>query len=364
MGRRMRWLRPWFVLAALVLTTSRAAAHPVPFSYLDVRLEGARVDGTLVLHAFDLAHDLQVDRPERMLEDALVRERIASIEAMMGARFSIDVDGRTYAPAWGAWQVLPEQQSLRLHFTFTPARPAGVVRISAGIFPYDPVHQTFVNVYEDSALRSQAMLDRSHSSMEYFSGSRQGVLAIGERFVGAGIHHILIGPDHLLFLVGLLLLGGSWRRLLLVVSAFTLAHSITLSLAVLNVVNPPSRVVEPLIALSIVYVGADNLLVKGGRDARPWIAFAFGLMHGFGFASVLREMDLPAQAIGWSLLSFNVGVEIGQLVVVAFVASTLAAIARHSQVAGRRVAFAGSLAVIGAGAFWFVQRVLFVGGSL
>jgi hypothetical protein len=87
-------------------------------------------------------------------------------------------------------------------------------------------------------------------------------------------------------------------------------------------------------------------------------------MHGFGFASVLREMDLPAQAIGWSLLFFNVGVEIGQLVVVAFVASTLAMVARYSQVASRRVAFAGSLAVIGAGAFWFVQRVLFAGGSL
>jgi len=360
----MRWSRPWLALAALVLTAARAGAHPVPFSYLDVRLDGARVQGTLVLHAFDLAHDLQIDRPERVLEDAVVRERIASIEAMMSGRFRLDLDGRTCPPVWGAWDVLSDRQALRLHFTCAPARPAGVVRISARMFPYDPVHQTFVNVYENSALRSQAMLDRTHGSMEYFSGSRQGVAAIGRRFVGAGIHHILIGPDHLLFLVGLLLLGGSIRRLVLVVSAFTLAHSVTLSLAVLNLVNPPSRVVEPFIALSIVYVGADNLLIKGGRDARPWIAFAFGLMHGFGFASVLREMDLPSQAIGWSLLSFNIGVEIGQLMVVAFVASTLAWIARHSQVAVRRVAFAGSLAVIGAGAFWFVQRVLFVGGSL
>jgi len=364
MGRRMRWSRHWLVLAALVLTASRASAHPVPFSYLDVRLEGPRLDGTLVLHAFDLAHDLQVDRPERMLEETVVRQRIASIEAMMGARFRIEADGRPCPPSWTRWELLPDRQSLRLSFTCAPASAPGVIRISARLFPYDPVHQTFVNVYEGSALRSQTMLDRNRDTMEHFSGSQQGVLAIGQRFVGAGIHHILIGPDHLLFLVGLLLLGGSLRRLVLVVSAFTLAHSVTLSLAVLNLVSPPSRVVEPLIALSIVYVGADNLLVKGGRDARPWIAFAFGLMHGFGFASVLREMDLPAQAIGWSLVSFNVGVELGQLVVVAFVASTLAAVARHSQVAGRRVAFAGSLVVMAAGAFWFVQRVLFVGGSL
>jgi len=360
----MRWLRPWLVLAALVLTASRASAHPVPFSYLDVRLESTRLEGTLVLHAFDLAHDLQIERPERLLEETVVRERIAAIHAMMGARLRIDADGRTYPPDWTRWELLPDRQSLRLSFTCALTRAPGVVRISASVFPYDPVHQTFVNVYEGSALRSQTMLDRNRGSMEYFAGSRQGALAIGRRFLGAGIHHILIGPDHLLFLVGLLLLGGSLRRLVLVVSAFTLAHSVTLSLAVLNLVSPPSRVVEPLIALSIVYVGADNLLVKGGRDARPWIAFAFGLMHGFGFASVLREMDLPAQAIGWSLLSFNLGVEIGQLVVVAFVASTLAAVARHSQVAGRRVAFAGSLVVMAAGAFWFVQRVLFVGGSL
>jgi hydrogenase/urease accessory protein HupE len=94
------------------------------------------------------------------------------------------------------------------------------------------------------------------------------------RFVPSGVHHILIGPDHLLFLVGLLLLGGSIRQLIAVVTAFTVAHSITLSLAALSIVTPPARVVEPAIALSIVYVGADNLMVHGGRDVRAWIAFA------------------------------------------------------------------------------------------
>ena len=161
------------------------------------------------------------------------------------------------------------------------------------LFPYDPKHQTFLNVYDQGALQAQAILDRDHAAFEYFAGSRQGVLAVARRFVPAGVHHILIGPDHLLFLVGLLLLGGSLRQLALVVTAFTLAHSVTLSLAVLGLVNAPSRLVEPAIALSIVYVGIDNLMVRSGRDLRPWIAFAFGLIHGFGFASVLREMDLP-----------------------------------------------------------------------
>ena len=103
-------------------------------------------------------------------------------------------------------------------------------------------------------------------------------------------------------------------------------------------------------------------MVSGGRDVRVWIAFAFGFIHGFGFASVLREMGLPGRALGWSLFSFNLGVEIGQLLVVVTVASALLALRARSETASRRLAFAGSLAVILIGAFWFVQRVFFPGG--
>jgi hydrogenase/urease accessory protein HupE len=219
-----------------------------------------------------------------------------------------------------------------------------------------------INCYESDSLALQAILDQSKTSVEFFSGSRQGVLAVMKRFIPAGVEHILIGPDHLLFLVGLLLLGGTLRQLAVVVSSFTLAHSITLSLAALNVVNPPARIIEPAIALSIVYVGADNLMVRDGRDMRAWIAFGFGFIHGFGFASVLREMDLPPSALGWSLFSFNLGVEIGQLIVVVAVASALAALRARSELFGRKLAFAGSVAVIVAGAFWFIQRVFFPGG--
>ena len=95
---------------------------------------------------------------------------------------------------------------------------------------------------------------------------------------------------------------------------------------------------------------------------RGWIALAFGFIHGFGFANVLREMDLPARALGWSLFSFNVGVEIGQLFVVVAVASALALLRRRSEAAGRRLVFAGSVVVIAAGTFWFIQRVFFSGG--
>ncbi len=241
------------------------------------------------------------------------------------------------------------------------AQPAGTLAVDGVLFPYDPNHRTFVNVYEGDD-PTQAILDSGRSRFEYFAGTRQGAWAVVQKFVPAGVHHIMIGPDHILFLIGLLLLGGSFKRLALIVTGFTIAHSLTLSLAALDIVSPPAGVIEPAIALSIVFVGADNLMKKDGRDIRAWIAFGFGFIHGFGFAGVLREMDLPARALGWSLFSFNVGVEVGQLLIVAVVATALGLVRSRSEVFGRRLAVAGSVGVIAAGSFWFAQRILFPGG--
>jgi hydrogenase/urease accessory protein HupE len=333
----------------------------VPFSYLDLRLKADAIEGSLVVHIFDAAHDLTIEPVDRLLDPSLVAERSAALATMLGARFTVSADGRALTPQWSAAEVLADRHSLRFPLRYAqPARP-GRLQVAAVMFPYDPNHQTFLNIYEDDAV-TQAILDRGHSGFEYFAGTRQGAVAVVRKFLPAGIHHILIGPDHLLFLVGLLLLGGTIRQLAVIVTAFTVAHSITLSLAALNLVSPPARIIEPAIALSIVYVGADNLLIRDGRDVRAWIAFAFGFIHGFGFANVLREMDLPARALGWSLFAFNAGVEIGQLLVVSVVATALAALRTRNEAAGRQLAVAGSVVVIAAGAFWFIQRVFFPGG--
>jgi hydrogenase/urease accessory protein HupE len=346
---------------AILALAGPASAHPVPFSYIALRLNGGAIEGTLVAHNFDVAHDLNIEPPERLLDAGLVSERAASIIELLSPRLMLSADGRPLRAEWSGAEVLTDRQSIRLHLRCPVDSPPGRINVAAVMFPYDPNHQTFLNIYEGDAL-TQAILDLRRIEFEYFSGSRQGISAVVKRFVPAGVHHILIGPDHLLFLVGLLLLGGTMRQLAFVVTAFTIAHSITLSLAALDIVTPPARIVEPAIALSIVYVGADNLLVRGGRDVRAWIAFAFGFIHGFGFANVLREMDLPARALGWSLFAFNVGVEIGQLLVVAVVASALAALRARSEAVGRQLAIAGSLVVIAAGAFWFIERVFFPGG--
>jgi hydrogenase/urease accessory protein HupE len=351
------------VLALFLGIAVPAMAHPVPFSYLDVSIEPGSINLTLVVHVFDAARELGVNPPELLLDPSMLGPQGAKLVALLRGRLQIAAGGQILTDdAWSTPEPLPDRQSLRLRARYRTGGALGAVTVTARLFSYDPMHQTFLNFYENGALTSQAILDRSHPQFEYFAGSRQGIFAVIRKFVPAGIHHILIGPDHLLFLVGLLLLGGSIRRLLLVVSSFTIAHSVTLTLAALNLVTPPARVIEPAIALSIVYVGVDNLMVGRGRDVRAWIAFAFGFIHGFGFANVLREMNLPSQALGWSLFSFNLGVEIGQLLVVVLVASALAALRSSNEAASRRLAFAGSLAVVLVGAFWFLQRIFFPGG--
>jgi len=349
-------------LCVLLLAAERAQAHPVPFSYLDLRLQRNAIEGTLVVHIYDAAHDLDIEPMEKVLDPAIASQQAAALATMLAARFTVTADGRPLTAAWAPGvEVLAERQSLKLSLRFPLAAPAGRLGLTAVMFPYDPQHQTFLNVYDGEAL-TQAILDSGHNQFEYFAGTAQGAIAVVRRFLPAGITHIVIGPDHLLFLLGLLLLGGTMRHLILIASAFTAAHSLTMSLAAMNLMSPPARIIEPAIALSIVYVGADNLLIRGGRDVRGWIAFAFGFIHGFGFAGVLRELSLPRRALGWSLFSINLGIEIGQLVVVVVVASALAALRARSEQAGRQLAFAGSLAVIAAGAFWFIQRVYFPGG--
>jgi hydrogenase/urease accessory protein HupE len=279
---------------------------------------------------------------------------------VVSSRFTLRSGDQLLTPEWQEMEPAPERHAVALRFRIPGPRPAAL-GVQTRMFPYDPIHQTFVNVYEEDELRQQMIFAADSGERVFYSGTTQGAIAVMQTFIPSGIHHIMIGPDHILFLIGLLLLGGTWTQLVKIVTAFTIGHSITLSLAALNVVNPPPQIIEPAIALSIVFVGADNLVRGSGRDLRAWAALVFGLVHGFGFANVLREFGLPDEALGWSLFSFNFGVEIGQLVIVLAVASLLALIRKRSEPLGYRVAYAGSLVVIAAGAYWFVERVFFPG---
>lgn len=176
-------------------------------------------------------------------------------------------------------------------------------------------------------------------------------------YLGLGIEHILLGIDHLLFVLALVLLVRNWRSLLLTATAFTLAHSITLSLAALGIVHVPVPPVEVLIALSILYLAVELASATPAR-VRPWIlALIFGLLHGLGFASALAEIGLPNHEIPVALFSFNVGVELGQI---AFIAALLLAGALARWIAPRAIATGRTLTIYGIGSaasFWIVQRL-------
>ena len=188
-------------------------------------------------------------------------------------------------------------------------------------------------------------------------------LDAAQRYTRLGIEHILTGFDHLLFVLCLLLIvQGGWR-LVKTITAFTLAHSITLALASLGVINLPSAPVEASIALSIAFLAAEILRHQAGTDTGltyryPWlIAFAFGLLHGLGFAGALADIGLPQGEIPIALLFFNIGVELGQLVFVALVLLLLAALRPVWQAAHRRVELAASYLIGTVAMYWLIERI-------
>ena len=192
------------------------------------------------------------------------------------------------------------------------------------------------------------------------SVARSSQLAQMAGFVALGVRHILSGYDHLLFLLSLMVVGGSLRRLAKTITAFTFAHSVTLSLAVLGVVAFPARWVECAIALSIMYVAGENVWRRTIDTRRRWlITFGFGLVHGLGFASALREMALPREALAASLVGFNAGVELGQIVVVLVAFAVLRTIKRSPREAVLRRWVSVGAAV--AGFIWFLERAVLGG---
>jgi hypothetical protein len=180
---------------------------------------------------------------------------------------------------------------------------------------------------------------------------------IARQYLWLGYTHILPkGLDHILFVLGLFLLSPQWKTLLLQVTAFTVAHSITLALSIYGVVSLPPRIVEPLIALSIAYVAIENVVT---RELKPWrvaLVFMFGLLHGLGFAGVLRDLGLPRGEFLTALLTFNLGVEGGQLTVIALALAVVGA-AMNRGWYRRRVVIPASIAIAAIGIYWTVTRL-------
>lgn len=177
-------------------------------------------------------------------------------------------------------------------------------------------------------------------------------------FIKAGVEHIIPkGTDHILFVLGLFFSSLVLRPLLWQITAFTLAHTITLALAALGLVEIPSNIVEPLIALSIVWVAVENCVFQQTNKWRPFVVFCFGLLHGLGFAAVLSQYGLPKGNLVPSLLAFNIGVELGQLAVL-IIAFVVVYFMKNKSWYRQRIQIPASLIIALVGLFWFIERIL------
>lgn len=357
--RAVQVLRVWCVLLALLLAVP-AHAHPAPFSYLDVDVQENGGRGLLTVHMVDVAYELGMEDPDELATRPLTAAELTRIQSVLAERLVLQSGGAALFPQWSGIEAAAQNDALRFAFALPPLE-GGSLTLGAELFPYDPVHQTFANIYENGALAQQWIFSAGDAPRTFYRGTVAGTWQVIETFVRAGVWHILIGADHLLFLFGLMLLGGGWKKTAIIVTAFTIGHSITLSVAALGLWSPPGWIVEPVIALTIIVIGVDNLLRGRGRDLRAGAAFLFGLIHGFGFAGVLAEFGLPSEALAWALFSFNIGVELGQLAFVIPLAIAISWLWRKHPLAARKLNLSGSIVVIAAGSYWFAQRTFLAG---
>ncbi|MSU65921.1 MAG: HupE/UreJ family protein [Opitutus sp.] len=270
---------------------------------------------------------------------------------------------------------LADGDSLNFHFIYP--RPAGNFTMRAvklGVLP--PGHRQFVIIADEGGWAlAKKLLSTRDDLIEVRVGlavdgsgavptaavATQGEMPTAWGFVRLGIEHIWTGYDHLLFLFALLVVCWSFRSIVAIVSCFTLAHSLTLALAVLNWVNLPSRITEPAIAASIVFFGVENLFRRGAEPPGRWaLTFVFGLIHGFGFASVLRDLGVGGggEGVAIPLLTFNLGVEIGQVAVAAIVLPVVWRLRKNKTFVSCGLP-ALSFGVSLAGLYWLLQRTIF-----
>jgi len=213
----------------------------------------------------------------------------------------------------------------------------------------DPSHANFATVKMDGKQQEKIL---TYESRELEIGQVSFFQTI-KQFILLGLEHIFTGYDHILFVISLLFGVKNIRHIISLVTAFTIAHSITLVLATLEIVSLPSKLVESAIALSIVYVALINIFNREPKH-QPWLAFGFGLIHGFGFAGILAEMRLDRESLAASLLSFNIGIELGQLIIVSLALPIISLIAKIKKI--NWLIPGTSIGILSFGLVWFIQR--------
>jgi hydrogenase/urease accessory protein HupE len=341
--------------ALLCLVT--AAASAVAHTGGSTGYASLIVQDTTVRYSLTLSSDAL---PAAVLEDLrLIRsgdERAgARLLGILRDKITILADGtRCEATPGFVPPPSPTTETVTLVVDFACAGSPRRLQLRDDIFDaFGPDHHTLAKI-EASGTTQQFAFQPDARTAEFFREAVTGDGRATGSFVLLGIHHIVIGYDHLLFLLALVLREWSMLSLLKIVTAFTVAHSVTLAVAVLGLVTLPERLVEAVIALSIAFVAAENLSPRLAVSRRWVVSFVFGLVHGFGFSSALRALELPRQGFALSLLGFNVGVELGQAVVVLLALPVLTLLRRTRW--EPRVVLASSIVILVVGLMLFVER--------
>jgi hydrogenase/urease accessory protein HupE len=354
-----------FTVLFSLLPLEEAAAHDPGLSSLVIRACPSGLETTLTLAVRDAAQLLELDYDH----DGIVTQGEfaggrSQLEAVVAAQLIIAPDGKLARPE-SIRSRLDENSNVEVHLDFhTPV--VSTLKIQSELIASLPNgHRQYLQVQDflgkmiiEGVLSASA--DRATAQMTVPTSNfavRETVSSFAD-FFALGVKHILTGYDHLLFLLGLLVVARGLASSLKIITGFTIAHSFTLALATFGLVQIPSPIIEPLIAASIMYVGVDNLLRGDNPKARQLLTFGFGFIHGFGFASVLREMGVGSRAGGVALplFSFNLGVEFGQIMIAAAVLPIIWKLQARPVFIARWAPTCSTVVVL-LGGLWFVQRV-------
>lgn len=350
-------------------------AHPPGLSSADITLTAESVEAlvTFAVEDIEALQPLDSDLDAEVSTAELEAARTTLVPLATQA-LAISVDGTLRTPADTAQVSFDDKNNIHIRFTLT-GRVQSRVEVQPSLLDALPKgHRQFVSIKDnEGSLLGEKMLvsngdsltvtvaGTGNASAEAKTGAERGTISDNTflAFLKLGIEHILTGYDHLLFLLALLAVVQGFWPTVKIITAFTVAHSITLALASLNIAQMPREVVEPLIALTIVYVGVENLVRKEPPKGRWILTFFFGLIHGFGFAGALRDMGIASGEMGIlvPLFSFNLGVELGQLTVAGFVLPIIGW-ARLRPVLASRWTQVCSIPVVLAGCYWLVERTL------
>ena len=346
--------------ALLILcAASNALAHQPGLSTVLVDLGSNHIGVQIILawQEFEDFAPLDADRDRALSDDEFASAKARLLKVAESA-LEIDSDGRMLALTKPPQVQREDTTGIRFNLDYEFPATQVLTITSEIISDLQRGHSQIVTIRSRTGVElGNAVLDREKPSVDVplFALKEKPAAAPIRQFLTLGIEHIVTGWDHLAFLFGLLVVGGKLRDAVKIITSFTLAHSLTLALATLNVINLPSRIVEPLIAASIVYVGFENI-VRDNFSKRWMLTFAFGLIHGCGFASALREIGVGANgtSVVTPLVCFNLGVEAGQLAIAAVM---LPLIWKLKPSFPKRWGPATSVGLIIIGSYFLVQRV-------